>query len=1320
VTLDGLDTLHKDVLTVIALVGSVTSRSNWQDLVREAGITQLRMGHQRGVHGEEFKRVTTKLVNDGFVVQDRAAFEIDDIWVVPVLADAATRRKLTEIAALSPRQAHWTYSRSLGALGELRLALARGDAAGISNAILNIHRRFGWNETGVVDAIGLHPSQAWLDVIPEPTKSDYVRKALHTAFISGLGTSDALLKVGALSDSGETVARAATLYALRGETAHALALVADGDDAWRAGARGFVLLTARRWNEARQAFRIASTRGKRSREMPSYLAAFGWLMLVTDEAEPDVPSLPQRIQRANRQLREWRVSAYVLESLAVERVTGRADPAPAWRSGSWIDAIISSLAPTPLDDRNVFAALEAHARRGGYGWLEREAGALARGEKSSLVALKTTRATWERALDALAKVATPPENTVTAAPSDGVLFWRIDLHPWGVEVSAHVVSGRARVGKALSMGRLLGNAPIQIDERDRRIAAALEARPSWRVSHPEYEMLLLFADHPRLRDGYGTPIAVVRREASVRVEETKHGMHIKLDPERFEHGRVAVTRDKHVISVVELTPAVERVRAVLGDEGLVVPREGASRAAEILASLASTIAVHAPNAASRERPGDSNIHVQLFRVGMSLRARIRVRPAGPSGVALKAGVPPEVIAVHDAAGLSSVRRDLEAERTRVAGLLEQCPLFASLPMEGDDRLAVDPAACLELLLELRDAGATIEWPEGKALRIPSVVRDGKSVRVRIAAGTSWLEVQGDVAIDEGRVVAMSELVAGMSRAKGRFVPIGEDDYVALTEDLRNRLESLGRIQALGPSGRLSTAVLPAIDSLTAGFDVELTAQAERARDALREAEELSVKVPRGFGEVLRDYQRDGFVFLARRAEARMGACLADDMGLGKTVQALALLAHRGSRGPALVVCPTSVCRNWEDEAARFAPGLRFRRLHEGDRQELVARASANDVVVASYGLLVSEESLLSSRTWSTVIFDEAHALKNASTRRWAAATKLSRDATVGLTGTPLENHAGELHAIFDVLAPGLLGSRTAFDRVFGAALAEGQREAAAALRQLVRPLLLRRTKSQVLRELPPKTEMTRLIEPSADHRAFYEALRRRAFEQATNARHARGGRGRIEILAELMRLRRAAIDPRLVGGEDAPEGPKIEALGRLLVDLRDEGHRALVFSQFLEVLDLAETKLAELGVSTLRLDGSMGADERATQVAAFQSGRADAFLLSLKAGGVGMNLTAADYVIHLDPWWNPAVEDQATDRAHRIGQTRPITIIRLVTERTIEEKVLALHDRKRKLYEDVVSAADGAGTLDVELLVQLLGEVPIPASSKLHDPFATL
>jgi SNF2 family DNA or RNA helicase len=498
-------------------------------------------------------------------------------------------------------------------------------------------------------------------------------------------------------------------------------------------------------------------------------------------------------------------------------------------------------------------------------------------------------------------------------------------------------------------------------------------------------------------------------------------------------------------------------------------------------------------------------------------------------------------------------------------------------------------------------------------------------------------------------------------------------------------------------------MLPVIEELSdsladASFDANTLARLERTR----ELADARPRRPRGFEAQLRDYQREGYEWMWRHAEAGLGACLADDMGLGKTVQALALLSQRAAKGPALVVCPTSVIHNWVAETKRFAPGLRPTILADtSNRAESLAASRPRDLIVCSYGLLVSEAEVLSGVEFATVVFDEAHALKNELTKRAKAARGIAAGCRLGLTGTPVENRVSELWSLFHVLVPGLLGTRARFDERFAKPIARGDRDAAAQLRALLRHFILRRTKAQVLDELPPRTEVTLEIEPTAKARAYYEALRRRALESVE------GGdprSKRFRILAEITRLRQAAVDPRLLDERGAPAGAKIDALVEHVLALREEGHRALVFTQFLTSMALLRAAFVAAGIEFLELDGATPAAERARRVDAFQAGESDVFILSLRAGGIGMNLTGADYVLHLDPWWNPAVEDQATDRAHRIGQSRPVTVYRLISKGTIEEKILALHADKRYLADDLLSGLEGTGALDLDELVGLLSD----------------
>jgi superfamily II DNA or RNA helicase len=451
-------------------------------------------------------------------------------------------------------------------------------------------------------------------------------------------------------------------------------------------------------------------------------------------------------------------------------------------------------------------------------------------------------------------------------------------------------------------------------------------------------------------------------------------------------------------------------------------------------------------------------------------------------------------------------------------------------------------------------------------------------------------------------------------------------------------------------------------------------------------------VPDGLAAELRDYQRDGLDRLQFFAEHELGGVLADDMGLGKTVQALAHLLLERQRGrldrPALVVAPASVIWNWETEARRFTPDLRVLVWHGQARQQVGAFA-AHDLVVTTYALLARERELLAAQEWHAVVLDEAQAIKNWKTDTAQAACALRARHRLCLTGTPLENHLGELWSLFEFALPGLLGTKAGFARSFGVA-GGGGREARLveqALRRRIAPFVLRRTKDKVARELPPRTEIARRVRLEGAQRDLYETVRAGARAEIEQALAERGlERSHITILTALLRLRQVCCDPRLLEQKKkrgpARESAKLDALLELLRGLCAEGRRVLVFSQFTSMLALIEAALQREQIPFLTLTGA--SRDRKSLVARFQRGETPVFLISLKAGGTGLNLTAADTVVHYDPWWNPAVEAQATDRAHRIGQDKPVFVYKLIAEGTIEERIVAMQDRKRALYDAVL------------------------------------
>ena len=450
-------------------------------------------------------------------------------------------------------------------------------------------------------------------------------------------------------------------------------------------------------------------------------------------------------------------------------------------------------------------------------------------------------------------------------------------------------------------------------------------------------------------------------------------------------------------------------------------------------------------------------------------------------------------------------------------------------------------------------------------------------------------------------------------------------------------------------------------------------------------------LPSDLRVALRHYQKQGVDRLVFLAEAGLGALLADDMGLGKTVQALCAV-----RGRTLVVAPTSALHNWVAEARRFRPALSVATYHGPAR----ALEPAADLTLTTYAILRLDADTLAAEEWDTVVLDEAQAIKNPDSQVASAAFRLRAGFRLALTGTPVENRLEELWSQMHFLNPGLLGGRRDFDERYAAPIAAGSAEAARRLRERVRPFLLRRIKSAVAPELPPRTEVVLRCELGPDERVAYDAVRAATAEDVVR-RLAAGG-SVLEALEALLRLRQAACHPGLLPGVEAAGSSKVDLLLETLDSVLAEGHKALVFSQWTSLLDRIEPALGAAAIAFVRLDG--GTRDRGEVVRKFQEPDGPPVLLvSLKAGGTALNLTAADHVFLLDPWWNPAVEDQAADRAHRIGQTRPVFVYRLVATDTVEERILELQARKREIAQIALGGgAAVAGSLTRDDLLDLL------------------
>lgn len=1340
-----LDRLDREILLVLALAEDRLSLADWTRALDESGLRTpggLRVSRQ-GLDARISVYAKFALFEQSEDHSGASSYSMRPQSAVAYIRACLADDLGGDILARMPPGASGRGS-ALGHCLAFRIAVARCDWPRAKHTLVELAGELqtqGWYARTLAQMLGCEPELAWLDLLDPPALRVYAREVVQAHLWRFEALSAPVLGRLASEADAATKLDIAHVYALRGEFERAREVAGLDRGRELAGALYAAFWARQHADVVRLGRVMMAARGqKKYPHLPDVDGLYFAISAMIESAGDE--ELRARVHGLIASAREARVGRrleYGILSIwaASERAAGKAGPggpelwtgcdlATRRESAGWLAAFIEGLTRqwSQSDALSAEALLDLErlaedAFTGKATMLARECRALvgaARGEACEAGALATAHRPpprWQLVLDAMRALAQPGSTATTTGVAGATqLLWRLQLGQDEFRITPRIVAaGRSPEGQPVGVATLLNARPNYLCPADDRVLAVVDraAGPRSRgrrdcVLGPD--ALVALIGHPRVCDAGGRVLQVEAGEPELRVRELDEAqLQLEVWPPELQSKPIAWRRVDQTRVVVYAASArwLELVQT-MGQGVLQVPEQGWPQLSATLVELGAALRVTGTGLAAElgeQMPACSDLAVHLHWNTELLELRVVCLPLGESGPSVTAGVGASGVFASIEGRLLSTRRDLPGERALLGKLLACCPLLQAAEIEPGRYRSRDMVSALELLSEAQAAGVPLVWNSRQKLgRIQT--KSSRDMRGRISRCRDWLQFAVGLQVDETRVIELGKLLAARI-GSSRFIRISNAEIIALSDTLAAGLSDLQCVAAIDESGaRVPMAALPvAAEIADALGPVELGRRATKALARAHKARDAEICVPEGLACVLRAYQYEGFAWLARLARLRSGACLADDMGLGKTVQTLAILCRRARRGPALVVAPASVAGNWLAETRRFAPELEVADLRIGPRAPRLQQLGPGQVLVCSYGIMVREIEALRALEFSTVVFDEAQALKNAKARRSKAAAALQAGFRVALTGTPVENRVDELWSLMRVIVPGLLGSRKNFELRFGAPIRGGDARALADLKTRIAPFVLRRHKADVLAELPELEHVVLRVAPSGRQRDFYEALRRRAVESLRSASEDGRNAGMV-VLAEITRLRRAAIDPRMVDEDCGIEGAKIPALLARLEQLSAEGHRALVFTQFKASAQLVCDGLQDLGISYLHFDGSTPSEQRAQSIEQFQAGAASVFVISLRAGGTGINLTLADYVFHLDPWWNPAVEDQATARAHRMGQTRRVTAYRLVTSGTIEDQVLQLHHEKRALASSLIDDLDGVESLGLSELKALL------------------
>ena len=921
---------------------------------------------------------------------------------------------------------------------------------------------------------------------------------------------------------------------------------------------------------------------------------------------------------------------------------------------------------------------------------------------------------WEIALNALSEI---QEEKSEKPVQQYRLIWLLDMEYQDVTAIEQKMlkNGTWNKGKQISPKKLKNTPPHYIGPRDEKIIDVIydgDRYGSVYFTHIPFEKAFSrMVEHPLIfhMRNPSQQIHITRKNPELIITKDQRNYTLEIPNKLYSKSMVIIKEDENRYAIMELTSQQEKICRAMGGPKVKIPLEAKKEVNKVIQNLSTLIEINT-DFVQENIPfvePDSKPYILLTPSHTGFMAHMVVIPLQSLPKKFTPGIGrPNIMGVVDNKKIQT-RREIALETQEANNIIGACPSLESWDDFSEEFFVGDPIDCLELLSQLKKIGVRVQWPQGEKIKLHKNSISAQNLSLRIKKQNNWFALSGDIQVDENMVINLKKMVEMITQSSSRFITLDDQQYVEISKSLKKQMLQL---QAVAYEEQQQFLLHPlatqAVEPLTQHAQ-SLTAD-DKWQKHIQQLEQMrtfSTKTPSTLKAQLRPYQEEGFQWLARLSQWGVGACLADDMGLGKTIQAIAMLLYRAKNGPSLVVAPASVCSNWIKELQRFAPSLTPILLNGAANGDPIANAAPFHVIITSYGILSSRCETLSQKTWNTLVLDEAHAIKNTNTKRYKAAIELQADIRIITTGTPIQNHLGELWSLFNFINKGFLGTFKKFEQKYLIATTHAQEmQKQKHLKQLVLPFMLRRTKSQVLDDLPQKTEITLEVEMTDQEKALYEALRQQALENIDSSDKENGSTKQMQILAGITRLRQLCCHPRLAISESPLQSSKMELFMNTLRELHQNNHRVLVFSQFTSFLKLVKEQVEQEGYSYQYLDGTTPLKKRDRSVNDFQNGEGDLFLISLKAGGLGLNLTAADFVIHLDPWWNPAIEDQASDRAHRIGQTRPVTIYRLITRGTIEEKIVKLHHQKRELTDSILHGAHKSSKLSTAEMLKILME----------------